>query len=369
MGCGIKTAFGFDPGSLGKYYEKAVQGTGGQFKEKMHLLEEQYLIEMLEHKMNPILYIDPTSKEDLAKVDKYRWFGLNNFAVGKFGGSLSNNWPEEDVKIEELLPKYQLYGEALALNRMLNDQYVYTWDEGEIGNPVAAKIASMVHRAYPELKNMVCYKGFWEPDEYPDWGKDIDIWCFQIDHFNLKKLNALKKIGMEIWMYVSKPGKDPTPNLAIDFGSTDYRIIPWMCWKYNIKGFLYWCTNWFKYVDPYRDADNTGWSQNGNGLLYYPGNSGPVASLRAEIFRDGMEDYEYLFTLRDRLRIFRDQGLDKTYPKIFQRSIKLLMVGDNIVRSTTEYVKDGEILKEQRNRIGQAIEELNALLNKQKLNN
>ncbi|MBU0497515.1 MAG: DUF4091 domain-containing protein [Candidatus Thermoplasmatota archaeon] len=354
----LKTAFGFDPSFLSKYYTKDVEAT-----------EEQFLIEMIKHKMNPILYIDPTSKEDLEKVDKYRWFGFNNFAVGKFGGGLRNNWPEEDVKIEELLQKYQLYGEALALNKMLNYQYVYTWDEGEIGNPVVAKIASMVHRAYPKLKNMVCYKGFWDPEEYPGWGKDIDTWCFQIDHFNLKKLNALKKIGMEMWMYVSRPGNNQTPNLAIDFDSTDYRIIPWMCWKYNLKGFLYWCTNWFKYVDPYKDADNTFQGHNGNGLLYYPGKSGPVSSLRAEIFRDGVEDYEYLFLLRDRLRAFRNKGMDKTYPKIFQRSIKLLMVDNNIVKSTTEYAKDGEILKTQRNRIGQAIEELNVLLNKQKLNN
>lgn len=354
----LKTAFGFDPGSLRKYYEKAVQETGGQFKEKVQQLEEQYLIEMLDHKMNPILYIDPTSNKDLAKVDKYRWFGLNNFAVGKFGGSLSNNWPEDDSKIEDLLPKYQLYGEALALNRMLDYNYIYAWDEGNIGNPIVPKITSMVHRAYPKLKNLVCYKGFWDPDKYPDWGLDIDIWCFQIDHFNLRKLNALKKVGMDIWMYVSSPGKNKTPNLAIDFDSIDYRIIPWMCWKYDLKGFLYWCANSFKYVDPFKDTDNMVKGHNGNGLLYYPGKNGPVSSLRAEIFRDGVEDYEYLVILRNRLRIFRDQGLDKKYPKLFQSAIRLLIVGNNIVRSTTEYAKDGEVLKEQRNRIAQAIEEL-----------
>jgi len=114
----LRTAFGFDESSLGKQYTKNEKETGEQFREKTDQLEEQYLIEMIKYKMNPILYIDPTSKEDLAKVDKYRWFGFNNFAVGKFGGGLIDNWPEDDAKIEELLPKYRSYGEVLALISM-----------------------------------------------------------------------------------------------------------------------------------------------------------------------------------------------------------------------------------------------------------
>jgi hypothetical protein len=121
-------------------------------------------------------------------------------------------------------------------------------------------------------------------------------------------------------------------------------------------------------VDPYKDADNTLRGHNGNGLLFYPGKSGPVASLRAEIFRDGMEDYEYLFLLRNRLREFRRKGLDKKYPELFRRSIDLLKVGDNIVESTTRYAKDGEALNAQRKRIGQAIEGLTILLSNQEGN-
>ena len=93
-------------------------------------------------------------------------------------------------------------------------------------------------------------------------------------------MNALKERGMEIWMYVSGPGGDGAPNLAIDFDSIDYRMIPWICWKYGIKGFLYWSVNWWPEADPFKNAMNTKWQQNGNGLLMYPGQDGPLASLR-----------------------------------------------------------------------------------------
>lgn len=351
----LKTAFDFYGHLLGMRYP-------GRTNEQLDQLADQYIINMLKHRMNPVLNVDPTSEKELAAVDRYRVLGLTNFSIGKKGGTFGNNWPENDEKIEQLLPLYRTYGELLSLNKLIDYQYIYTWDEGEIGNPQVAKVTSMIKRGFAKLKNMVCYHGIWNPNDHPAWGKDIDIWCFQISNFAEEQLKTLKQRGMEIWMYVSGPSGDGTPNLAIDFDTIDYRIIPWLAWKYDIQGFLYWCVNWWPLTDPFKSAANTKWEQNGNGLLFYPGEDGPIDSIRSEVFRDGMEDYEYLVVLKNSVEKFRTAGLDQKYPEVLTEAQKLLSVDERSVKSMFDFSKDQEYLLNQRNKIGKIISKMNALL-------
>ena len=339
----LKTAFDFY-GHLTKVQYPVLENESEKaWASRLDALNEQFITAMLKFRMNPILNIDPTMPSELERVYRYLLLGLNNFSVGKKGGTFDNNWPKDDFAIENLTPLYHEYGEVLKLNGLLSDTYIYTWDEGEIGNPLIPKLTSMIHRAYPGLKNMVCYHGFWDPARDPHWGKDIDIWTFNIDDFNEKNMLTLQKMGMEVWMYVSGPSGNESPNLALDFDSIDYRIIPWLCWKYNIRGFLYWCVNWWPNVDPFKDAKNSKWDQNGNGLLFYPGPDGPIVSLRAEIFRDGMEDYEYMHILSEKLRILEQKNFT---------------IDPSILSSPTRFTKDGNILKSRRNEIAARIEEI-----------
>lgn len=348
----LKTAFDFYPHLTASRYPKKEKEIEEAYQVRISELNERYVLDMLKHRINPILNIDPLSQRDLGRIDTYRIYGLNNFAIGKRGGTFGNNWPESDEKIEKLLLTYRTYGETLKFNKLIDYHYIYTWDEGQIGDPRVQKVSAMIHQAYPGLKNMVCYHGFWEPQKEPEWGTDIDIWCFQIDNFNEAQMNILKGRGMEIWMYVSGPGGSGSPNLAIDFDSIDYRIIPWLCWKYDIKGFLYWCVNFWPYVNPFKSAMNTKWEQNGNGLLFYPGENGPIDSLRLEIFRDGMEDYEYIHLLAEKIQSVKDSEL-------VSRANRLLNIDNTIAISMRNFTKDTSVLLQRRQQIAQLIEEMN----------
>jgi len=358
----LKTAFDFYGHETFKRYPQKDNESNEAYQARLGGLNNKYIIAMLKYRINPVLNVDPASDEELSRVDRYRALGLNNFSIGKRGGTLGNNWPAGDEEIDQLFSQYRGYGETLKLNKLLPYAYIYTWDEGEIGNPRVAKICSMIHRAHPGLKNMVCYHGFWDPEKDPGWGKDIDIWTFQIDNFDEPKMRKLQKIGKEIWMYISGPGGYESPNLAMDFDSIDYRIIPWLCWKYDIRGFLYWCVNWWPNVDPFESAQNSEWEQNGNGLLFYPGEDGPIASLRLEIFRDGMEDYEYIQLLIQKLKKLRKLGLVETYQKLFDESIKILTVDKSIAESMMSFTRDNEGLKARRDAIAQRIEEFDKIL-------
>ena len=354
----LKTAFDFYGHITKIRYPQGKNEADEAWQARLNDLNDKFIVSMLKYRMNPVLNLDPTSQGELSNVDRYRALGLNNFSIGKRGGTFNNNWPEDEVSIEELLDTYRTYGESLKLNGLLEFNYIYTWDEGDMGNPRVSKIASMIHRAYPGLKNMVCYHGLWDPDSMPGWGKDIDIWTFQIDDYNEERFNKLKALGMEMWMYISGPAGTTSPNLAMDFDSIDYRIISWVCWKFDIKGFLYWCVNWWPKVDPFTNAANSDWAQNGNGLLFYPGTDGPWASLRVEVFRDGMEDYEYIQLLIKKLQALRHSPNYERNKTFFDDSKALLTMDDSIVASMTKFTRDGETLKNRRNAIAQKIEEL-----------
>jgi hypothetical protein len=116
-------------------------------------------------------------------------------------------------------------------------------------------------------------------------------------------------------------------------------------------------------VDPFKNAGNSKWAQNGNGLLFYPGTDGPWDSIRVENFRDGMQDYEYIQLLLNKLRILRAKGLEQKYRQDFDRSIKLLTMDDSIVKSVWNFTKNGDYLKARRAAIAREIERMSFLKN------
>lgn len=356
----LKTSFDFYGHITKARYRQGNNENDNTYEERIGTLNYKYITALLKYRLNPVLNVDPSNEYDLGAVDRYLPLGLNNFSIGKRGGTFNNNWPSSDSEVESLLMTYRTYGEMLKLNRLLEYTYIYTWDEGDIGNPLVAKLTSMIHKAYPGLKNMVCYHGFWNPDENPEWGKDIDIWTFQIDTFNEEKLRKLQNKGIEVWTYPSGPSGQTLPNYVIDFDSIDYRILPWLAWKYNIKGILYWCVNWWPNVDPFMSAKNTKWQQNGNGLLFYPGEDGPIASLRLEIIRDGMEDYEYIHMLSDKIKELKK--LNKKAEDVPNEAGILLIVDSSIAEHMMKYNREEGSLKKRRNEIAREIEKINKLI-------
>ncbi|MBL8012459.1 MAG: DUF4091 domain-containing protein [Candidatus Omnitrophica bacterium] len=359
----LKTAFDFY-GHLTKLrFPQGEKESDIAWNARIDEINDRFIIEMLKYRMNPILNIDPTVPADLGRVDRYLRYGISNFSIGRRGGTFNNNWPTDEESINNLSGMYRTYAELLKLNGMLKYTYIYSWDEGEIGNPIVNRVTGMIRRAHPGLINMVCYHGFWDPDQMPDWGKYIDIWTFGIDDFKEDAMRKLQKLGLEMWLYISGPSGYGSPNLALDFNSIDYRIIPWLCWKYDIKGFLYWCVNWWEKADPFLTAVNTSWGQNGNGLIFYPGTNGPIASVRAELYRDGMEDYEYFQLLIKEIKELKILKIDRNHQAEIDESLKLMTVDPTIAESMFSFTKDGDYLKKRRNLIAEKIERFRGYIN------
>jgi hypothetical protein len=84
---------------------------------------------------------------------------------------------------------------------------------------------------------------------------------------------------------------------------------------------------------------------------------GPVDSMRWEMLRDGIEDYEYLVILK---RLLEDKK-DKLTRSQRQDYAGLLEVPDEITRDMTTFTKDPAPIEKRRDQVARAIVKLNTL--------
>ncbi len=138
----------------------------------------------------------------------------------------------------------------------------------------------------------------------------VDIWCVHMrflpeglphgfrdrkQYFDLVR-NRLAA-GADVWWYTAGAVR-PVPTLHIEDAPTAFRIIPWLQRLCGITGFLHWeSANWTQPIDdPF--ISHFG---NGEGVLVYPGDEGPMPSIRLKLLREGFEDMELLFLMQQQI--------------------------------------------------------------------
>ena len=122
------------------------------------------------------------------------------------------------------------------------------------------------------------------------------------------RMKALREEGHESWWYVCWEPGEPYGNLFVDEDGLNHRALFWQQYYNNVDGFLYWLVNNWTTADPCAEShysDPPGGRVYGDGVLMYPGKTlgvdGPVASVRLECLRDGIEDYTMLKLAEEKL--------------------------------------------------------------------
>lgn len=164
----------------------------------------------------------------------------------------------------------------------------------------------------------------------------------------------------DVWFYYCCGPTGSWPNRFIDYPLIRTRIFTWLAFKHGIPGFLHWGLNHWGWHAPryraeqYNPYDNTtgGSLQAGDSYVLYPPrmpeeSHEPVDSIRWEIVRKAMEDYEYLVMLRD---VAEGGGSDGA-----RASEMLTEFEERIVPSFTEHTRDAVYLEVFRRRAGRVI--------------
>jgi len=140
------------------------------------------------------------------------------------------------------------------------------------------------------------------------------------------------------WWYGCSGPNPPYPTYHIDDTMVSARSVGWMMSEYDIVGNLYWSMTVYAAYDgvkysPMEDSYGTAArypKSNGDGFLFYPGApygiDGPISSLRLESIRDGNEEYEILYDLKEAYEAAGHSFAD------VQRNISDLIYSGTIVR-------------------------------------
>lgn len=189
-----------------------------------------------------------------------------------------------------------------------------------------------------------------------------DIWCPLIDDFDPRVLGQRMQKGERLWFYTvwGRPG------IMIEFPGSDHRLMFWQCWKYGAEGFLYYgTTHWDLNLKTDARWPDTPWipwnsqpGHNGCGYLFYPGaDATPLPSIRVEIVRDGIEDYEYLYLLREALAAAGAAAP----PELRAKAEAELRIDPRVLVDHKTFTQDPQAILEARARIAQLIEQLRRL--------
>jgi len=297
-------------------------------------------------------------------------------------GSRAFESPEFDQVVAELLMSYVAH---LKEKGWLEHAFAYVWDEppaSRYGH--VQKICDLVKKVAPELKRLTVAN--YTPERLEGYS---DIWCPNLGGeagetegiYEQKRAfyERRQRAGDEVWWYIAcQP--HPYPNFFLDYPALDCRIPFWMTWRYGLDGLAYWCVNAWAHGRNFRDSANERWPEadwdpswtcgatcevapcQGNGQLIYPGPEGPVSSLRLEVIRDGIEDYELLRLLEERTAAVAEQPVSKERDTLLHRSDRLLMAARRAAWTTQDYERDPSRLLSLRDSIGKHIESLTRVL-------
>ena len=118
----------------------------------------------------------------------------------------------------------------------------------------------------------------------------------------------------DLWSYTCLVPQGHYPNRFLDYPSIRNRILFWLSFTYDLKGFLHWGYNsWRAWQGVPADIPISPWQDASAGSIYcadrnplpagdphivYPGKNSICSSIRWEVVRKGFEDFEYLYMLQ-----------------------------------------------------------------------
>jgi len=400
----VRSALGFSPGEIKRYHHLETD-------EELRTVVDKYYENFARHRLSPY---DPTSlarikvefvsadpvdvRVDFEDFDRAarRYFdelGLSSLRLplhGMGGGTFHSRHlgeilgykqgtPEHEAMFTSYLRQIQDHLEA---NGWLDKTYVYWFDEPSPKDyEFVREGMELIHRAAPKLTRLLTEQV--EPELYGS----VDLWCPITNSYNHEAAEERRQEGEHFWWYVCTGPKEPYCTLFIDHYATEMRLWLWQTWKYKVEGLLIWRVNYWtsslafpapSYQNPYEDpmgyqsgygrpVGYIGYWGNGDGRFIYPPveamedreskcMEGPVNSIRWEMLREGIEDYEYFWLLADKVKRIKESGADS---ELLTEAEELLNVPETVVKSMTDFTIDPQPMYAHREKVALMIEKLN----------
>jgi len=274
---------------------------------------------------------------------------LGDFVVG-FGHRPRDGRFGRADEILSPLWKKRMESYARALSRHLRER---GWNRGVVFDlfdepkdeqvPMIRETASLLAAVDPEWR--FTYWG----DVHPALSGAIRIWTVPASGFSASRARELRRNGDDVWVYNPE-------GYALDSPAMAPRANAWWMWRAGISVFFQWTID--AWVDETKDGAR--WDPNRAASWIAPGEHGPRDTIRLELTRAGIEDYEMLALLALRAR---EAGLPGNRPLALEARSLLASV-DEIIRVprdekiSFEIVGGPAAIERVRRRLGEILEKL-----------
>lgn len=343
----LKTAFSFSEKGYAQFYNLPFDWKSTVLPPEVRRKIYGFL---LDHRLDPTNIYRPFDYVRFPHDDDLAWCverGLSAFQIGRL---------ESTPEYGHFLRSYTAW---LRERGWLQLAYIYGPDEIQYRENYAELKAQVrrdcefVHATAPEVPVVGAI------DLDPDLFGAIDIFCPVPQRWDPALDRQVRAAGKEVWWYWCDGCE--RPGLYLDNPPLDARLIPWMCRKYSIRGFLYYFINYWNlnYAGPGQPCwPERPWdprppfrpdrATNGSGVLVYPGPTlgDLLSSIRLENFRDGLEDFEYFWLLEQML------GEPGASPSLR----RLLTVPPQVVEDRFHFCQEERPLQAHRRKLASAIE-------------
>jgi len=396
----LQTAFGLNTEMIRRYHNLT---TTDELRQVLDL----YLESFAAHRIAPytpasldpyrVTFGETNAVMDFTAFDRVceKWLderGFNSIMVhlhGLGGGTFFERSPGRIGKHEQGTPEYERLLESharqlvehLRAKGWLQKAYVYWFDEPDKKDyEFVADTMKRIRRVAPGLTRMLTE----QPE--PELFDCVDLWCPVVGAVDAKTIAERRRVGERFWWYLCCGPRAPYIGLFIDHPAVDLRVWSWLSRKWGVSGLLVWETAYWNsptafpspaiqnpWLDPMsyetgygKKPGEIGYWGNGDGRFLYPPNrdvttdkqkylNGPISSLRWEMLREGIEDYEYFALLDDAIAAAKKRGVSA---RLIQQAEQLALVPDTVITDDKTYSHDPQPLHQHRRRVAEMIERL-----------
>lgn len=202
--------------------------------------------------------------------------------------------------------------------------YVQNEPQNEEDHDLAAYLCELTKTAAPNLRIAISEEPKPEIAENGEHPCGYDIWIAHVRAYQENYAwERQRDHGEAVWLYSLDHDPDPYFNpTRIDLQGIHQRIIPWVSWVVRATGWAYYDANRFF--------------------------TGSHPTIRAELLREGFEDYEYLFLANNR-------SGGGSYPQVFGDNAADL-TAKSVATSLTSWTRNPDALMALRHELGRYIE-------------
>ncbi len=314
---------------------------------------ENWMLE--EYHLNPgSIYASGPPSWDAERLRELIRLGLNAINLCYVNAPRGPKFNEEAhwKRFESQMAKVEAYLPVLEQAGARDLCYIYCFDERPSAQlDVVFETAKRIKQRFPDIEVMTTAYDKTFGLERED-GAAVDIWVPLTPHFdgNAEQIARARKAGRDIWWYICIGPKNPYANWFVEYTAIEPRLIMGaMTAKYRPGGFLYYAVNRWPLNDKViTGGPRTDWNpasykiNNGDGSVMCAGPDGPLATIRLENIRDGIEDYEYYLLLR---KLLAEKG----------QPVEIGQVPGAVVENLTTFTYDPAVVLAERERVAREI--------------